>query len=378
MPEIPFHQPALSVLERTYLLQALEERYWGGGDWVQRLEAKLREIYDREAVVVSSGTAALHLALSLLLGDKGGEVIVPTWTFTATASEVVHAGGIPVLADVNETLHLCAETVEPLISPRTRGIIVMHYAGLPAPLRELHTLCEKYGIWLMEDACHAVPAYYEGQLCGTFGVAATLSFHATKPIAAGQGGAILFAEARLAEKARSLRRHGIRRDPTRPWLYEVEALGWNYMLSDFQAAVALAQTERLYELWQRRQHLAALYDKSLSDIPELHLPIRRTDSQHAWHLYPVRWQGASAAKRDHLLWQLRQHEIHLSLHYKPLHLHPAYKPYLRYGQRFPVADQVWEETFSLPLWTDLSDTTALHIAETIKALISSDTSKSSI
>lgn len=378
MPEIPFHQPALSDLERTYLLQALEERYWGGGDWVQRLEAKLREIYDREAVVVSSGTAALHLALSLLLEEKGGEVIVPTWTFTATASEVVHAGGVPVLADVNETLHLCAETVEPLISPRTRGIIVMHYAGLPAPLRDLHTLCQKYGLWLLEDACHAVPAYYERQLCGTFGVAATLSFHATKPIAAGQGGAILFAEARLAEKARSLRRHGIRRDSTRPWLYEVEALGWNYMLSDFQAAVALAQTERLYELWQRRQHLAALYDKALSDIPELHLPIRRTDSQHAWHLYPVRWQGASAAKRDQLLWQLRQQGIHLSLHYKPLHLHPAYKPYLRYGQRFPVADQVWEETFSLPLWTDLSDTTALHIAETIKALISSDTSKSSI
>jgi len=378
MADIPFHQPALSDLERTYLLQALEGRYWGGGDWVQRLEAKLREIYGREAVVVSSGTAALHLALSLLLGDKGGEVIVPTWTFTATASEVVHAGGVPVLADVNETLHLCAETVEPLISPRTRGIIVMHYAGLPAPLRELHTLCEKYGIWLMEDACHAVPAYYEGRLCGTFGVAATLSFHATKPIAAGQGGAILFAEARLAEKARSLRRHGIRRDPTRPWLYEVEAFGWNYMLSDFQAAVALAQTERLHELWQRRQHLAALYDKALSDTPRLQLPVRRADSQHAWHLYPVRWRGTSVEKRDQLLWQLRQQGIHLSLHYKPLHLHPAYKPYLRHAQRFPSADQAWEETFSLPLWPELSDTTALHIAETIKALISSDTSKSSI
>lgn len=366
LSELPFHRPSLTDLERRYVLQALDERYWGGGSWVVRLETALQSFYGREAVAVSSGTAALHLALSLLLGETGGEVIVPTWTFTATASEVIHAGGVPVLADVNEDLLLCAETVEPLISPLTRGIVVVHYAGRPAPMRELLDLCRKYDLWLVEDTCHAVPAYYAGQLCGTFGQAATLSFHATKPIAAGQGGAILFEEPAMAEKARILRRNGMRRHPGQPWLYEVAAHGWNYMLSDLHAALALAQTERLQETWQRRLYLAQLYTESLGTIPALRLPDMRDAHSHGWHLYPVRWQGTSAARRNALLDHLQAKGIHLNLHYKPLHLHPAYITYVRDTQRFPVAEQAWEEIFSLPLWPDLPDAAVGMITQTLR------------
>ncbi len=189
---LPFHRPSFGKREKAYLLQALEEGYWGGRTWTVQLEKALQDFFGREAVVVSSGTAALHLAFELLLNGKGGEVIVPTWTFTATASEVVHAGGTPVLADVGPTLHLTPETLAPLLTSRTRGVVVMHYAGEPAPLHAIRAFCEAHGLWLVEDACHALPAWHEGQLCGTFGDAATFSFHATKPVAAGQGGAVLF------------------------------------------------------------------------------------------------------------------------------------------------------------------------------------------
>lgn len=367
--ELPFHRPSFTELERRYLLEALEERYWGGGSWVFRLEAALRAFFGREAVAVSSGTAALHLSLSLLLGEKGGEVIVPVWTFTATASEIIHAGGIPVFADVNEDLLLCADTVEPLISSRTRGIVVVHYGGKPAPMDELLHLCQKHDLWLLEDTCHAVPAYYGGQLCGTFGIAATLSFHATKPIAAGQGGAILFADPLMADKARLLRRHGIRRHSDKPWLYEVEVLGWNYMLSDLQAALALAQIERLHETWQRRAYLAQLYTAGLRDLSLLKLPEEQTPHTHSWHLYPVRWLRASAARRDALLQHLRDRGIHLNVHYKPLHLHPAYRPYIRDNQHFPVAERAWEESFSLPLWTDLPEAVVERLIQELRVAL---------
>ncbi|MCS7297444.1 MAG: DegT/DnrJ/EryC1/StrS family aminotransferase [Bacteroidia bacterium] len=350
--ELPFHQPSLSALESQYLLEALEDQYWGGGQWVERVEAALEQLYQRHVVVVNSGTSALHLLLTLLV-ERGDEVIVPTWTFTATASAVVHAGGVPVLADVNPSLHLSAEAIEALITPQTRGVIVVHYGGVPAPLEEIQKICEHYHLWLVEDACHAVPAWYKGKLCGTFGIAATLSFHATKPIAAGQGGAIIFSEKDYAERARLLRRNGIRRLSNQPWLYEVEALGWNYMLSDFQAAVALAQIERMQETWSQRLRLALQYTEALATFPELEPYPCHDPNTVAWHLYPVFWRGTTADRRDLLLQRLWRRGIRLGVHYKPLHLHPAYKPYIREKQQFPTANQAFQEIFSLPLWPDM-------------------------
>ncbi len=360
---LPFHRPSQRHTEKEYLLQALEEGYWGGRTWTAHLEKALQDFFGREAVVVSSGTAALHLAFELLLNGQGGEVLVPTWTFTATASEVVHAGGTPVLVDVGPTLHLTPETLEPCLTPHTRGVVVIHYAGEPAPLREIQAFCAAHNLWLVEDACHALPAWYEGQLCGTFGDIATFSFHATKPVAAGQGGALLFRDPALAEKARRLRQHGIARHPDYPWLYEVETLGWNYMLSDFQAAVALAQLERAYETRRARQALAEAYRTALQTHPELRLYPVQDPSQCGWHLFPVFWTGASVAQRNALLETLRQEGIALSLHYKPLHLHRAYQPYVRRGQRFPTADQAWAEIFSLPLWPDMPLTALQTVVE---------------
>lgn len=367
--EVPFHRPSLSPKEKAYLLEALEGQHWGGGLWVERVERALSNFYGREAVMVSSGTAALHLALTLLLGEKGGEVIVPTWTFTSTASEVVHAGGVPILAEVGPSLHLTAETIEPLLTPHTRGIVVVHYAGEPAPMKEIIAFCERYHLWLIEDACHAVPGRYEGKLCGTFGEIATLSFHATKPIAAGQGGALLCRDPSLADRARQLRRHGIQRAPSSPWRYEVEMLGWNYMPSDFQAAVALAQIERVQETYQARKALASFYQEGLAQIPALR-PYPHTAERSAWHLFPVFWTGATATQRDALLSQLHQRGISLSLHYKPLHLHKAYRPFLRPGQRFPQAEKAYAEAFSLPLWPDLPVEKAQQVLSALQAVLS--------
>ncbi|MCS7162294.1 MAG: DegT/DnrJ/EryC1/StrS family aminotransferase [Bacteroidia bacterium] len=366
---IPFHKPYFSEAERRYLLAALEEGYWGGGRWVAHLEAYLKSLYGREVVLVSSGTAALHLALALLLGDKGGEVIVPTWTFTATAAAVVHAGGSPVLADVGPSLHLTAETVEAVRTPRTRGVVVVHYAGVPAPMEELMTLCERHGWWLVEDACHALPAWYAGKLCGTFGSAAVLSFHATKPIAAGQGGALLLESAELAQRARLLRRNGLYRPLDAPWDYTVEALGWNYMPSDFQAAVALAQAERLLAVRAQRRHLAEAYAQQLKGEELIQLYPFHEPSSSAYHLLPAFIQGLRVESRKALFHWMREEGVELALHYKPLHLQPAYRAFWRPGQSFPQAEAIWPTIFSLPLWPGLSTEAVEFVTSRLKAWV---------
>ncbi len=358
---LPFHQPALSELERNYVLEALEERWWGGGAWVERLEAAMTRLWQRPAVAVHSGTAALELALRILLRQAPGEVIVPVWTFTASAAAIYHAGGQIRLADVGPTLHLTPDTLLAAWTPRTRGLIVVHYAGEPAPMEELLAIARAKGLWVLEDACHALPSYLAGRLCGTFGEAAAFSFHATKPVAAGQGGAILFADPEKASLAKSLRAHGILRSDQAYWDYEVVELGWNYQLSSVVAALALAQLERQAELWQKRRALAQLYRTHLQEVPGLRLYPVRVPDQVSWHLFPVFVEGG-ASRRDAILTKMRALGFPLNLHYRPLHRHAAYAAWAT-GQRFPQADEAYEQIITLPIWPDMSAEAAATLLE---------------
>ena len=347
----PFHRPALSDEERRYVEEALEGRWWAGGPFVERLEKALEGIWGRPAVAVSSGTAALEVALRLLLGEEGGEVIVPVWTFTASAAAVWHAGGVPVLVDVGPTLHIGASHIEAALTPRTKGVIVVHYAGMAADMEAIQAVCAQHGLWLLEDACHAQPGYYRGQLCGSFGEAATLSFHATKPIAAGQGGAILLRDNTLAEKARAWRRHGIKRDSANYWEYEVHFLGHNYQMPELCAALALAQVEKMHERWKRRQAIAAQYTTLLSGVAGLEL-YPADMAACSWHLYPVFLQGGKA-RRDEVLRRMGEKGFPLNLHYRPLHRHRAYQALVG-EKRFPVADAAYTQVMTLPIWPEMT------------------------
>ena len=359
---IPFHRPALSDRERQYVLEALEGRWWGGGPFVARLETALEEVWGRAAVAVSSGTAALEIALKVLLGEEGGEVIVPVWTFTATASAVYHAGGMPVLVDVGPTLHLVSERIEAALTPRTRGVVVVHYAGMAADMDAIREVCERHGLWLLEDACHAQPGYFKGQLCGTFGEAATLSFHATKPIATGQGGAILFRDRQLAEKARQWRRHGIVRDEARYWDYEVLFLGHNYQMPELCAALGLAQVELMEARWQSRKKIAATYQEILEGHEVLEL-YSAAFHECSWHLYPVFLRGGTEI-RDEVLRRMGAKGFLLNLHYKPLHRHRAYGRWVE-GKRFPIAEAAYERILTLPIWPEMDSEEVRLVAETL-------------
>ncbi len=362
--KLPFHRPTLSELERQYVQAALEGRWWAGGAFVERLEAGLSAYWGRPAVAVSSGTAALEIALRLLLRGEPGEVIVPVWTFTATAAAVIHAGGGLRLVDVGPTLHLMPEHLEAAIRPETKGVIVMHYSGQAAPLRAIRKVCDRHGLWLLEDACHAQPAYQAELLCGTVGEAATLSFHATKPIAAGQGGAVLFQDPALAEQARLWRRHGLLRHPKNYWDYEVQFLGYNYQMPELCAALALAQLERINELWHQRKVIAARYREVLREHPLIHLYSADPEAS-SWHLFPVFWEGPLPA-RDELLKQMAARGFPLNLHYKPLHLHQAYQVWAK-AQAFPQADAAYQRVFTLPIWPEM---TADEVETLLKTLLS--------
>ncbi len=359
---IPFHRPALSDKERTYVLAALEGRWWGGGAFVERLERALEETWGRPAVAVSSGTAALEIALRVLLDEEGGEVILPVWTFTATAAAVWHAGGEPILVDVGPTLHIQPEAIQAAITPRTRGVIAVHYAGMAANMKALQEICQRHGLWLLEDACHAQPGYWEGQLCGTFGKAATLSFHATKPIAAGQGGAILFQDTALAEKAQLWRRHGIVRDKSRYWDYEVHLLGYNYQMPELSAALALAQVELMTERWHSRQKIAALYQEILGNSEHLKLYAAKAE-ECGWHLFPIFLQQGEGL-RDKVLQRMGEKGYPLNLHYRPLHRHRAYRRWAE-GRAFPVADAAYERLITLPIWPEMTPEETALVAQTL-------------
>lgn len=364
---LPFHRPALSELERAYVLEALEERWWGGGAFVERLEAAMAAQWGRSVVVVSSGTAALELALRVLLRGAPGEVVVPVWTFTASAAAVYHAGGQIRLADVGPTLHLTAETLLAALTPRTCGMVAVHYGGEPAPMAELLAVAQARGLWILEDASHALPSYLEGRLCGTFGEAAAFSFHATKPVAAGQGGAIVFAEPEAALLAKRLRAHGLLRNSHAYWDYEVLELGWNYQLSSVAAALALAQFERQAVLWERRKALARFYTGQLQGVSGLRLYPVRDPEVISWHLFPVFIEGGRR-RRDAVLAKMGEMGFPLNIHYRPLHQHLAYQPWAQ-GQRFPQADKAYEELLTLPIWPDLSLAQASELVEAFREVL---------
>jgi len=360
------------------VVEVLRSDWLTTGPKVAEFEELLaRYVGGKYAVAVSSGTAALHAAMYALGIGPGQEVIVPAMTFASSANCVVFLGGTPVFADVEpETLLLDPQEVEKKISPRTKAIIAVDYAGQPCNYQALQDIAGRHRLSLVADACHSLGATYRGRLAGSLADLSVFSFHPVKHITTGEGGMITTDQEGYAQRLRIFRNHGIKTDHRQreredSWFYEMVDLGYNYRITDFQCALGLSQMKKLPRWLERRREIARQYDTAFAGIKGIHPLAVKPEVRHAYHLYVVRMnQEETGIERGEFFRGLRSRGIGVNVHYIPVHLHPFYQQ--RFGTSrgmCPVAEAAYEQLLSIPLYPALTDEDVKIVIDTIRTLI---------
>jgi perosamine synthetase len=367
---LPFARPSITEREKRAVLDVLDSGWLTTGPLSKAFEERFASLVGaRHAIALNSATAALHLALEAMGVGPEDEVIVPTWTFAASAEVVAYRGARPVLVDVDAaTLNAAPEAVLAAVTSRTKAVVVVHFAGRPVEIDRLVAILEPRGIGIVEDAAHAFPSRVggpDGQYAGTYGLAGAYSFYATKTITTGEGGMLVTDDEAIADRVRLMSLHGISRTAwnryaaSGSWYYEIEDVGYKYNMTDIAAALGLVQLERAEELLAARRELARDYADRLrgSRVAELiELPTDAPDGSHAWHLFVIRLAiDRLRIDRGEVIDGLKELGIGTSVHFIPLHLHPYYRRQWGYGpEDCPVATAEYQRVMSLPLWPGMS------------------------
>lgn len=363
---VPFHRASITEDDIDAVTAVLRSGWLTTGARVKEFEAALAAaVGARHAVALNSGTAALHLALEALGVGPGDEVIAPAYTFTATAEVVTYLGATPVLADVDRrSLNITAEEIARRATWRTRAVMLVHVAGASWEAAEVLATAAERGIAVVEDAAHALPTLIGASHAGTLGAAGMYSFYATKTLTTGEGGMLVTDDDAIARRARSMALHGITSDAydryaaAGRWEYEVGDFGFKYNMTDLAAALGLSQLARLRDMRDARAAVAARYDTAFSGLAALELPHRGGGDADSWHLYILRVHPERLdCDRDRVIDELGALGIGTSVHFIPLHLHPAYQRHLgaRPGDH-PVAEAEFRRAVSLPIWPDMTET----------------------
>ena len=370
-PFLPFALPEIGDEEIAEVVDTLKSGWVTTGPKARRFEQDFAAFLGDptrgetlHCVAVNSATAGLHLALEALGIGPGDEVITTTHTFTATAEVVRYLGADVKLVDIDPaTLNIDPAAVAAAITPRTRAIMPVHYAGLAADMPSLLGIARRHGLKVVEDAAHALPTTSGGALVGTLDSDATVfSFYANKTITTGEGGMLVTRDAALAARARTMRLHGMNRDAfdrftakVPSWYYEVVAPGFKYNLTDIAAALGIQQLKKAHAFQQRREAIAVMYDAAFAGLPVLRPPRPAAGDRHAWHLYVLRLADDAGIARDRFIERLFDAGIGCSVHYIPLHLHPYWRDrYALQPAMFPHSQRAYERMVSLPIYTRMS------------------------
>jgi perosamine synthetase len=380
---LPYGRQSLDDEDIQAVVEVLKSDWLTTGPKVDEFEEQFAAwVGARHAISFSSGTAALHgAAFAAGLGSGDGAITTPL-TFCATANCILYQGATPVFADVSpDTLNLEPDEVSRKISARTsshtKAVIAVDYAGHPAALDELGQLAKRHGALLIEDACHALGAEYQGMRVGGIADMTVFSFHPVKHLTTGEGGMVATNDARLAETLRRFRNHGIssearQRHEAGQWFYEMVLLGFNYRLTDIACALGLTQLAKLSPNLARRREIAACYTAAFRSMPGLIPPGVRTEVNPAWHLYPIRLDRTKlTGDRGQIFRALRAENIGVSVHYIPVHLHPYYRD--KFGHRageYPVAEAAYERLISLPMFHGLTDADVADVIGAVSKVIS--------
>ena len=381
-PFLPFALPEIGDDEIAEVVDTLRSGWVTTGPKARRFEADFAAFLGDpglHCVAVNSATAGLHLALEALGIGPGDEVITTTHTFTATAEVVRYLGADVKLVDVDPaTLNIDPAAVEAAITPRTKALIPVHYAGLAADMPALLAVARRHGLKVVEDAAHALPTTCGGALVGTLASDATVfSFYANKTITTGEGGMLVTRDAALAKRAQVMRLHGMNRDAfdrftakVPSWYYEIVAPGFKYNLTDIAAALGLHQLKKAHAFRERRAAIAARYDAAFADLPVLRPPQPRAGDLHAWHLYVLRLADGAPCTRDELVERLFAAGIGCSVHYIPLHLHPYWRErYALTPAMFPHSQHAYERMLSLPIYTRMDDADVERVAAAVRTAL---------
>ncbi|MBJ7571665.1 DegT/DnrJ/EryC1/StrS family aminotransferase [Bacillus halotolerans] len=376
---ISFHRPDITNEELETVAETIKSGWISKGPKVIEFEKKLGEYLGAEHVIsCNSGTAALHMALLALGVGEGDEVIVPSFTFCSSVNVILHVGATPVFADICED-DLCIDPadVRQKLSPRTKAVIAVHFAGYPANLDELSSICKENGLYLIEDAAHALGTRYKGKMIGTHGDAVCFSFYATKNITTGEGGALILKDEEAAERARLYGWHGITKNAWNrygekgSWRYDVLLPGFKYNMTDIQAALGLIQLKRAAEIQEKRTRIANYYASELTNQSErAELPLTDIPSHitHSWHLFILRVKKRGEMERDQFIENMKAKHIGLSVHFIPVHMHPYYSEH--FPAKLPVTERIFPEIVSLPLYSQLSKEDCQYIVQSMKDVLS--------
>ncbi|OPZ70052.1 MAG: UDP-4-amino-4-deoxy-L-arabinose--oxoglutarate aminotransferase [bacterium ADurb.Bin478] len=376
---IPYHVPSIGEEEIAEVVDTLRSGWLTTGPKTARFEKEMAAFVGAPyTVAVNSCTAGLHLALAAADLRPGDEVLTTPYTFAATAEVIIACGARPVFIDVEANgFNLDPAQIERAVTPRSRAIIPVHFAGEPCRMDEIQERAQRHSLRIIEDAAHALGAAYRGNKVGALSETTVFSFYATKNLTTGEGGMVCTLDAELAAKIKRLSLHGLSRNAWNRyargghWYYEIMEAGFKYNFTDLQASLGLHQLIKFPAMQQRRRRLAVLYRSLLEEVDELQMPPDPADVEHAWHLFVIRLRpGLLKIDRDQFIEALHDHGIGTSVHFIPLHLHPYYRN--AYGFRrgdFPHAEAAYDGAISLPLYPQLEEEKVETIARVVKKLI---------
>jgi perosamine synthetase len=375
---LPYARQVVEEDDIAAVSAALRSEWLTTGPLVEELEREFAAwIGTRYAVAYSSGTAALHGTMFAARVGPGDEVATPTFTFAASAACAVYQGARPLLVDVDpETLNLDPVDLERRLTPAAKAVVVVHYAGVPADTEAISAIARSRGLVVVEDAAHAAGATGRGGACGTLGDMGVFSLHPAKQLTSGEGGIVTTDNDELAGRLRRFRNHcmdtsGRERERVGAFAYSIDELGFNYRLTDIQAALGISQLHKLDRFLHRRRLLVARYFERLADRDDLVLPVVPEGTTPAWHLYVVRLRTeALAVGRNEIFRALRAENIGVNVHYIPVHRLGYYERLLGHARgEFPVADDAFERVLTLPLHAAMSEADVDSVVEAIDKVL---------
>ncbi len=363
-PFLPFALPDTGIEEIKEVAEAIESGWVTTGPKTKQFEMEFAAaVGAKHAIAVNSCTAAMHIALEAVGVGKGDEVITTPYTFAATAAVIRYFDATPVFVDVDpETLNIDPARIQAAITGKTKAILPVHIAGLPADMDAIRATADRYHLPVIEDAAHAFPAKYNGSTIGSLSEMTCFSFYATKTITTGEGGMLCTQNDEFAERCRMMALHGISKDAWKrytaegSWYYEILSPGFKYNMSDIAAGMGLAQLRKADMMLEKRRAIARAYNAGFSQFPHFQLPHDDPSHQHAWHLYMLRLNlDMLAIDRALFVEELKKRHIGVSVHFIPLHLHPYYRKL--YGCTpgdYPVAYREYLREISLPIYSKMT------------------------
>ena len=378
MKYIPYSQQTIDNEDIRAVVEVLKSDWLTQGPKIKEFEDTLCKYTGAKyAVATSSGTAALHIACLAAGIKQEDEVITSPITFVASANCVLYCSGKPVFADIQEdTVNINPEEIRKKITAKTKAIIPVHFAGHPCDLEEINLIAKQHNLLVIEDASHALGAEYKSSKIGSckYSDMTVFSFHPVKSITTGEGGAVLTNRKGLYEKLLMFRTHGITKEKTKliqkdegPWYYEMQSLGFNYRITDFQCVLGISQLKKINSFIKRRREIVEIYNSELSKIDEIILPLEKPYAKSSLHIYYIRFKNIQ--KRRIIFEKLQKTGIGVQVHYIPVHLQPYYKKLGFKRGLYPKAERFYDREITIPLYPNMDNIDIEYVIDTLlKAL----------